>query len=389
LSIAGIACIAGAIWWHPLVLGVIAVLVVNGYVRAALRDGIDAVVPGMRMLPALLQASRTLASLHVPEVTQQATTLRDIVPRLQWLGRAARWLSFEQTGANELAAYLYEYLNMLLLLDVVSWVWSVEAIRREREIIRRAYEALGELDVLQSVATLRGEPRPWSRPVFIARRERRLLVAGLAHPLLEEPVTNPLALDGRSMLLTGSNMSGKSTFIRAVGVNAILARTVHMVFAERWHAPLLAARTSIGRADSLLEGTSYYRAEVDAVGALLRDEPGVQRIILIDELFRGTNSVERIAAAKAVLVHLDRGDDLVIVATHDLELIPMLPSYAQYHFREEVREGALTFDYRLHDGPSSTRNALAILALAGYPADVVADAERTAVRVEQRVTSNE
>jgi DNA mismatch repair ATPase MutS len=137
-------------------------------------------------------------------------------------------------------------------------------------------------------------------------------------------------------------------------------------------------RTSIGRADSILEGTSYYRAEVEAMGELLARRGAEPALVLIDELFRGTNSVERVAAAKAVLEALDRGDDLIIVATHDVELLAMLPGYASFHFREEVRDGALHFDYRLHDGPSSTRNALAILELAGYPAEVVAEARRLA-----------
>lgn len=390
MSAVGVACMVGVFWWHALILGIAAVILLNAYVRVALRDRIDAVVPGMRMLPSLVRAASRLARLEVPELGAHLDTLRELAPRLQWLTRAARWLAFEPTGGNEIAGYVYEYINMIFLLDVISCAWSVEAIRAERSTLRRVYEALGELDVLQAIAALRAEPRFWSRPVFLAGTERKLAFDSLSHPLIGEPVASSLELSGCSMLLTGSNMSGKSTFIRAVGVSAILARTIHTVFAERWHAPLLAVRTSIGRADSLLQGTSYYRAEVDAVGALLEPAPATRRLILIDELFRGTNSVERIAAAKAVLVGLDGGDDLVIVATHDLELIPMLPSYARFHFREEIRDGALTFDYRLHHGPSSTRNALAILALAGYPADVVDDATRTAVLVERRmVTGNE
>ena len=95
---------------------------------------------------------------------------------------------------------------------------------------------------------------------------------------------------------------------------------------------------------------------------------------------------ERIAGAKAVLTHLDRGDDLVIIATHDVELLELLPGYVSYHFREEVRDGQLMFGYRLHEGACSMRNALAILALAGYPAAVVEDASRIAADLEMRLT---
>jgi DNA mismatch repair ATPase MutS len=154
------------------------------------------------------------------------------------------------------------------------------------------------------------------------------------------------------------------------------------VFAERWVAPRFTVRTSIGRADSLLEGKSYYLAEVEAIGALLT-AAGAPRLVLIDELFRGTNTIERVAAAKAVLAQLERNHDLVIMATHDVELLDLLPEYVPYHFREEIVNGELTFDHRLHAGRSATRNALAILATAGYPETVVEDARAVAEEIAQ------
>ena len=376
LSVAGVACLVAAFWWPPLVLGVAALALTNVFIRVALRERIDRTVAAMRMLPAMLRASAALALLDGPGLALHAASLRHAVPRLQWIGRASRWLSFDPRG-SELVGMFYEYLNILFLLDVTTFAWCLDAIRAERESLRSAYEALGELDCLQAVATLRLERQVWSAPELCSGATCSLAFTGLTHPLLSEPVANSLDMRGRSVLLTGSNMSGKSTFIRTIGVNAVLAQTINTVFAERWHSPRCAVRTSIGHADSILDGTSYYRAEVDAVGALLNGG-GERRLILVDELFRGTNSVERVAAAKAVLAHLDRGDDLVIVATHDIELLELLPGYAMFHFREEVRDGELTFDYRLHEGPCSTRNAIAILELAGYPRTVVEDARATA-----------
>lgn len=385
LSVIGLACLVGSFRWPALVIAVALIALLNAFIRVGMRERIHHVVPGMRMLPAMLRASRTLGALDVDAIAPHTDMLRDAAPRLEWLARAARWLSFEPTGGNEFAGYLHEYVNLLFLLDVTSYAWSIGGIRAERETIRRAYVAMGELDVLQSVATMRLERAGWTRPVFTGRAERRLAFTALTHPLLDNAVANSLELPDCSVLLTGSNMSGKSTFIRTVGVNAVLAQTIHTVFASSWRAPRLAVRTIIGRADSILEGRSYYRAEVEAVGALFTPPDGVLRLILVDELFRGTNSIERVAAAKAVLGQLDRNGDLVIVATHDVELLELLPAFAPYHFREEVRGGVLTFDYQLHGGASSTRNALAILELAGFPASVVEDARRTAAAVEARV----
>ena len=370
--------------WHPaMIMGVLAITVANLFVRVSLQDRIDPFLPALRSLQPMLACARTLRRLDVPELSPQSGALGREMARLEWIGRATRWLAFE--AGPDLVGAIYTYINLLLLADVSAFAWSVEAIRENSATIRGMYEALGELDAMTSVAIIRSEKERWCRPVFVAKRGRALDLVAITHPVLDRPVANALRIDGQNIVLTGSNMSGKSTFVRTLGVNAVLAATIHTVFGASWRAPRLVVRTSIGRSDSLVEGTSYYRAEVDAVGALFGGAEGRQRLILIDELFLGTNSIERIAAAQAVLAELDRGDDIVVVATHDVELLELLPTYMSFHFREEVKDGLLTFDYRLHAGACSTRNALAILELAGYPAEVVAASRRTAASLEERV----
>jgi len=133
---------------------------------------------------------------------------------------------------------------------------------------------------------------------------------------------------------------------------------------------MLRTRTSIERADSVMEGKSYYLAEVEAVRGLIRAKaPDRQYLFLLDEIFRGTNTTERVAGAYGVLAYLNRGLDLVVVATHDVELLELLgSSFTPVHFREQVGDGGLTFDYRIRAGPSSTRNAIALLELMGVSA---------------------
>ena len=387
LTLASVAMLLAVAWHPPLVLGVVAMIVVNFGVRFSLQSRLEPFLPAVRSLDAMLATAKALSDIRTPELSLTTGPLTPQGARLGWIGKATRWLSFEPDG-NVLRDSFYIYLNILFLLDVSAFAWSAEELRARSGSIRAMYEALGTLDVMCAVAVLRAEEGTWCRPVFRPGRSRALEAEAIAHPLVDHAVPNSIRIDGRNILLTGSNMSGKSTFIRTLGVNAVLARTIHTVFATSWRAPLLAVRSSIGRADSVLEGTSYYRAEVDAIGALFRAEGGDQRLILIDELFRGTNSIERIAAARAVLVELDRGDSIVLVATHDVELLELLPDYASFHFREEVRDGALTFDYRLHDGACSTRNALAILELAGYPGGVVDEARRTAGVLEARLVGD-
>jgi DNA mismatch repair ATPase MutS len=219
---------------------------------------------------------------------------------------------------------------------------------------------------------------------------RSLQAAELFHPLLARPVANSLRVHGSSVLVTGSNMAGKTTFMRTLGVNAVLARTLHTVCAREWVAPPYRVRTSIGRADSLLEGKSHYLAEVESVHSLLRAKgPGRQHLFLLDEMFRGTNTAERVAAAYAVLAYLARGVDLVVVATHDLELVGLLgDTFDAYHFRERIADDTLSFDYTIRPGVSSTRNAIALLELKSYPEDVVADAIRVLNRSQALDATN-
>lgn len=217
-----------------------------------------------------------------------------------------------------------------------------------------------------------------------------MVARDLVHPLVADAVPNDLAVAGTSVLITGSNMSGKTTFVRALGVNAILAQAFSTVCAAEWRAPMFRVRSSIGLADDLLEGKSYYLAEVESVRRMLVAKASdVQHLFLLDELFRGTNTGERVAAGFATLAWLNRGDDLVIVATHDLELHGLLGgAFSACHFREQVRDGTLMFDYRIQPGLSSTRNAIALLEVMNFPAELVADA-RAALRNSRLDTQSE
>ena len=178
------------------------------------------------------------------------------------------------------------------------------------------------------------------------------------------------------VLVTGSNMSGKSTFIRTLGVNAILAQTINTCLATEYDAPVFAVRSCIGRSDDLLSGKSYYMVEVEAVLALVEASASdTPHLFLFDELFRGTNAVERIAAAEAVLSELvvaRAGDGaaprphVVVAATHDGELVELLgDTYAAYHFEDTLGPQGLSFEYRLRAGPATSRNAIELLRLHG------------------------
>jgi hypothetical protein len=375
LTVSAVACLALVFVWPPLVLAFLGICVLNVIAQIVYKPRVKRLIPALHEVPAFLRVAGVIGALGVPEFAEESRTLRDGASGLRALRLATSWLTFEPGQASEFAGTFYEYFNLLFLLDVNAFVFATTALRGSRDTARGMFEALGYLDSAQSLAAWRSTLSNWCAPTFTPAR-KALEVEKLEHPLLTDAVPNSVALDGQSLLITGSNMSGKTTFVRTLGVNAVLAQTMYTVCATSWRAPMLGVRTSIGRAESLLEGKSYYLAEVESVLALVRAKGDArQHLFLLDEVFRGTNTTERVAAACAVLSYLNQGDDIVVAATHDLELLGLLSGeFAMHHFREQVVNGSLAFDYLIQPGPSSTRNAIALLTMMNYPEALVARA---------------
>lgn len=379
LSVAALGALVAALTTGvPGVLALVAICAVNIVVRLSYRRRVEAILGSLPAARALVFTGRELAlpRCGLPAVTR--ARLEAAAAPLRGLLRTTAWLAFETDRTDELSRIFYEYVNLVFLLDVNALLFSLGLLSTRRDALGELFDAVGEVDGALSTAAFRASLPFWCRPRFVAAGGP-VRLDDVFHPLLDAPAPNSLALEGTSLLVTGSNMSGKTTFLKALGVNALLARTLATCAARRHEAPPFAVLTSIGRGESLAEGTSYYFAEVRRVGALLRAAGGAApHLFLLDELFRGTNTIERIAAAKAVLARLSGGPHLAAVASHDLELVPLLHgAYAPYHFRESVEEGVLSFDYRLRPGPSSTRNAIALLACASFPPEVVTDALAT------------
>ena len=204
-----------------------------------------------------------------------------------------------------------------------------------------------------------------------------LQARALGHPLLPvaERVHNDFSFDtaGDIALITGSNMSGKSTFLRTLGVNLCLAYAGAAVHAEELRTMPLRLFTCIQVADSVTDGISYFYAEVRRLKALLaalNAEQEAPLLFLIDEIFRGTNNHERLAGSRSYIKALAKGRGVGVISTHDLELVGMadeVPGIHNFHFREEISDGRMVFDYRLRPGPCPTTNALKIMRMAGLP----------------------
>jgi DNA mismatch repair ATPase MutS len=191
------------------------------------------------------------------------------------------------------------------------------------------------------------------------------------HPSVTKPVLNSIDLDERSALVVGTNMAGKTTFIKMVGINVIFGRTMGFCFASQAVIPRSNVMAAIRGDHSIESGKSHYFAEIEAVHAFIESaKRGECKVFVIDELFSGTNTVERLAAARAVLESISQNAQ-VLVTTHDVELQPVLADrYDLYHFQEDPDVEGF-FDYRLRAGATTARNAIRLLDRMKFPPEVV------------------
>jgi DNA mismatch repair ATPase MutS len=384
LPVATLAAVVGAFFSPSFRVLLIMLAMSNMMTSLYYRRRLEPFLQPLRLLNVLINTARNLAyQLDGNEISEHTEKLKEEVDNLSGLKRTTAVLSVERES-DDAVTFIYDYLNKIFLIDLNCYGFAVDELRKKREHVTAIYERLGYLDAAISIASLRqGNPNV-TTPAFTETTKRCRMMGGY-HPLLESPVANDLTVNGKGILLTGSNMSGKSTFIRTVGVNAVMAQTIHTCFAREYVAPFLEVKACMGAADSLLEGKSHYFSEVEGVLALIKAaQSGKQCLLLLDELFRGTNTLERVAAAKAILEYMNRGAHIVLIATHDIELVELLDlQYESHHFREIIRNEQMTFDYKLQKGTSSTRNAIAILDMFGYPKPIVNEALKVVDRLAE------
>lgn len=325
-------------------------------------------------------------------VSLQQRLMADGTPPSAHMRSLASWSSAAELRQQFL---FYILVNPLTLWDlhVLRGLsrWNARAGRRTADW----FAALGELEALCSLATLAfGDPS--TKMPEIAEPGKPLTAEQLGHPLLapEQRVENDVRLDGpgTALIVTGSNMAGKSTLLRAVGINTVLALAGGPVCATAMSLPAVRLRASMRTQDSLQQGASYFHAELQKLRGVVDDaaaEPPI--LFLLDELLRGTNARARHVGARAVLLHLlDRGA-MGLVATHDVALSALEQEQPKrihnVHFTDVVIDGEMRFDYRLREGVVKTSNALRLLAMAGIdvPDDDSVDESRPSSEREPRV----
>jgi hypothetical protein len=362
-------------WWLvPLASG----LILAALVRRPIQRLLDRASMGdssLREYAGLVERIQEQEVISEPlaEIRDALTAECDARLELERLGWLTELAELRHTGL------FYALVHLTTLWDV-HVLWGLEKWqRRAGQHVREWGNHIAEVDAAAALAGMPEDEPGWSFPE-LARAGDRFEAEGLAHPLL--PATERVANDvtvgppGSFLMVTGSNMSGKSTLLRAIGVNAVLALAGGPVCATRLRIPPLDVHTSMRVEDSLERGVSLFMAELQQLKRVVDagDAAGEDRLVLylLDEILHGTNTAERQVAVREVLSHLLQRPAIGAISTHDLELAsaePLASAAVPVHFRETIHpeghEPPMTFDYVLRDGVATSTNALKLVRLVG------------------------
>ena len=270
-------------------------------------------------------------------------------------------------------------LNVLLIWDIAISYFFGKLHQDLKEVLPVWLENLIQIEALSSLANFAWLNPGYTYATLIDQDEGPALSAKkIRHPLIEveKSVANDFLIEKQSRVhvVTGSNMSGKSTYLRTLAINAILTYSGACAAAAELKLPVYHLYTCIKVSDSLADGLSYFYAEVRRLSGLLNvvknAESKIPVFYVVDEIFKGTNNKERLQGSKAFIRALIKMNATGLIATHDLELTDLAKHHENvenYHFTDNIKEGKMVFDYKLYHGPCQSTNALQILALEGLP----------------------
>ncbi|MFO1498344.1 MAG: hypothetical protein U1G07_08135 [Verrucomicrobiota bacterium] len=379
---ASILCTIGLLFSHWFIWPLIALWITNLILQWTFGRKLSRYGPALKNIAVMLGCVPRLIQALASSELAPARDLRSFAGLAGQLRRKVALTLLRGIQGNDLALALVEYLNLLCLFELCFFSQALERLQDHRAALGQLFALIARIDASQGLAAALQSYPHWCLPESQSARGFRF--EAVYHPLVPAPVYNTMATSGKSLLLSGPNMAGKTTFIKTLGINLVLAQTLGLCLARRALLPLARVQTILDRQESVQDGQSYFLREASALLAMLRASEQADRPcwFLIDEPFRGTNSLERIAAAQAILGYLD-GRWLVIASTHDYELFEFLADrFEAGHFGESIDGGGARFDYLFRPGPCTSRNAIQLLTLAGYPREVT-DSAAAAVEAQR------
>jgi len=330
-------------------------------------------------IPQLLTLTRVAEELLRHDILKKISI--DLTESITVINKIRHRMSFIRLEAklqSDLGVFFWSFMELikaLFLLEPLILFGVLKKLNLKRREIENVFSFVGYVDSLISIASLRQGLDLFCLPE-INGNSKVFEAIEMYHPLIVNCVPNSINCSGKSILLTGSNMSGKTSFIRTVGLNTISGLTINTCFARHFSMSRLKIYSAIRISDDLVNDKSYYFEEVLTIKEMIEKSKMLgSNLFLLDEIFKGTNTIERISAGRAVLSYLNNESNTVFVSTHDIELADLLQSdYKLYHFSEQVDNKTVDFDFKLKQGKVENRNAIRILEINGYPMQIITEA---------------
>lgn len=380
LMVAGFFVALSLIALNPAVGGVLtfAMLANNIYQYYRIKGKIEVYFTVCAYIVRLLDSTNAIVNLNLPDIREYTLKLKKAREAFKNFTRGSYLVAVKNNNGN-IGEIFLEYIKILFHIDIMKFYSMIGCFQENKEALREIYETVGILDSMIAVASFRKMIPFYTIPRLEVSEKPFLEADDIYHPMIDDPVLNSVHT-GRSILITGSNASGKSTFIKTLAINAILAQTIHTALSSSYQASYFQVLSSMALQDNLQGKESYYIVEIKSLKRIMdRVNQRVPLLCFVDEVLRGTNTLERIAASSRILYYLSSTNTICFAATHDIELTHILENYYEnYHFQEQIADNNVLFDYKLVQGRAVSKNAIKLLEVMGYPGEVTAMASESA-----------
>lgn len=332
----------------------------------------------MGMFTRMVRAAKVMVKLELPAFKEETEELRKNLKVFKNITGLADYLVQVSGSSNSLMMIITSYFS----LYGYAYYAMVRMFQKYRKEALKLYETIGYIELCISMSSYRESLPYYCQPTF--NKDSKVYFEEIIHPLLREPVPNSRSI-GNKILITGSNASGKSTFARTLAINTIFGQLFNTCLAKSYTFKPCHVYSSMNLKDDIVTGDSFYMAEIKSLKRLIKiAESNDYAMIFMDEMFKGTNMIERIAAASIILKKFAELNCFICLATHDVELSQILGTrYENYHFREVITEDDILFDYTLREGVTTGSNAIKLLAYCHYDQEIVEEAEAYAERYRE------
>lgn len=324
----------------------------------------------------LIINSKKIAKMSISGLESYSKRILELTENLKEIEKGV-FLLPTNSVKESIGELIMEYVRMLFHVDLIKFNSMLKHTLKNIDCVDELFAIMGKIESAYAIASyremLQREYGFYAIPEFVDESNSyKMTVEEGYHPLIDNPVKNSIATES-TVLLTGSNASGKSTFLKMIAINAILSQTIYTSTCKRYVAKMYNIYSSMSLRDNLSGNESYYIVEIKSLKRIIdKIDKNETVLCFVDEVLRGTNTVERIAASAELLKYMYENNVMCYAATHDIELTHILENiYENYHFEELIEDNDVKFNYKLMSGRTRSRNAIKLLGIIGFNDDII------------------